>query len=318
METPGSFYVVSQLVKDDAELAKVLSSAGEVGSHSVDHKPLAGLTLEDQRVRLRRGRAEVRGWAGTDPKGLRPPEETFDSNTLQAWLDAGGGYILAMNQARSGSPEIYRLGGKELVLLPRLLKDDYNVFVQDGAMRADRLTEAFLGGVQKLRSIGGLAVVGVHTQILGNGKRLEAIRTVIDTAVAQGDWWIAGANEVAKWWRTRASVRVSVTAWEDPTERGESAGASDADQVSRWEEETRLPGPLGTEILVEAPADKGVRGLWVDVSLPEEIDGLTPIVGGFPVSFSSTDFGIRIPVGDLGAGETRKISFRVLESGSGH
>ena len=133
MEFPGTFYVVSQLVIDDSDLAEALSSVGEVGSHTSDHKPLAGLTLEDQQLRLRRGWGEVQGWTGTGPAGLRPPEETFDSNTLRAWLEAGGGYVLAGNQARSGSPEIYRLGREHMVLLPRLMMDDYNVFVQEGA-----------------------------------------------------------------------------------------------------------------------------------------------------------------------------------------
>jgi hypothetical protein len=58
------------------------------------------------------------------------------------WLEAGGSYLLATNQARTGSPEVYYVEGDQIVVLPRLLKDDYNVFVQDGAMKADRLTEA--------------------------------------------------------------------------------------------------------------------------------------------------------------------------------
>jgi hypothetical protein len=87
LEVPGTFYVVSQLVKDDSELAGVLSSAGEVGSHSADHKPLVGLAREDQEARLRQGWTEVRDWAGTAPPGLRPPEEVFDLNTLWAWLE---------------------------------------------------------------------------------------------------------------------------------------------------------------------------------------------------------------------------------------
>ncbi len=229
LEVPGTFYVVSQLVKEDSELARVLSSAGEVGSHSPDHKPLAGLAQEDQRARLLQGWTEVRDWTGTAPLGLRPPEEVFDLNTLGVWLEAGGSYLLATNQARTGSPEVYYVEGDQIVVLPRLLKDDYNVFVQDGAMKADRLTEAFLGGTEKLRSIGGLAVVATHTQILGTGRRLEAIRAVASTARSQGDWWIAEAREVAVWWGRRARVRLSLT-------ETESAGA-EADPFALQEEE---------------------------------------------------------------------------------
>ncbi len=70
--------------------------------------------------------------------------------------------------------------------------------------------------------------------------------------------------------------------------------------------------PLGgSEIIVEAPAESGIQGLWVEIILPEGIrTEFTPEVGGIPVSFTATDFGIRVPVGDLEAGERERITFR--------
>jgi peptidoglycan/xylan/chitin deacetylase (PgdA/CDA1 family) len=322
MDLPGSFYVVSQLVTNDAELADALSSVGEVGSHSPDHSPLGGLPIEDQRVRLRQGWAEIRGWTGVGPSGLRPPEETFDLNTLRAWRDAGGRYVLAVNQSRSGSPEVYRVNGDPLVLLPRLLKDDYNVFVQDGAVKAGRLTEAFLGGMEKIRSVGGLAVVTVHTQIVGTGSRLEAIRAVGDTARAQGDWWVARAEEVAEWWEERASVRVSFV---QPEEAETNRGSDSADGRMIVEargglpvDSSLLPAVSGeaSEILVEAPKNTSIEGLWVDVLFPKGMGSLTPFIGGLPVSYSETEVGIRVPVGRLEAGETRRITFLDLPTGA--
>lgn len=311
---PGTFYVVSQLVMNDATLAEKLNRVGEVGSHSPDHAPLTGLTLEDQRVRLRQTWGEILEWTGVAPTGLRPPEETFDSRTLRAWQEAGGEYVLAVNQARSGSPEVYRVGGEPLVLLPRLLKDDYNVFVQDGAIKTDRLTEAFLLGMEKIRSVGGLATVVVHTQIVGSGGRLEAVRTAADTARAQGDWWIARAGAVADWWERRASVRVSLERTAEAGSIPDSAPAKSATgSEGRDVGVSGSPSAVlaaGTEILVEAPANASVHGLWVDVVLPTGTGKLTPFIGDLPVSFSTTADGIRIPVGDLEAGETRRITFR--------
>jgi peptidoglycan/xylan/chitin deacetylase (PgdA/CDA1 family) len=280
---PGTFFVVSRAVLDEQELADVLSAAGEVGSHTSDHSPVAGLPHQDQVVRLRRSWNEIRGWTGKGPAGLRPPEESFDANTLQAWGEVGGRYVLAVNQARSGSPEVHRAGERDVILIPRLLKDDYNVFVQEGALRTERLTAAFLEGARKLRSIGGVAVVGLHTQILGTDRRLDAVRVLADTVRAQGDWWVARAGEVAEWWGKRASVRVTVVP--APTE-GDG-----------------LP-----DILVEAPELEGVRGVWIDVSLPGGWDGLVPSVDGTPVSYSATEWGIRVPVGDLEPGQVRRVS----------
>ena len=65
LSVPGSFYAVSELVKDDPEPAQALSDVGEIGSHTADHRPVVGLALDDQRDLLRRGSGEIQGWAGT-------------------------------------------------------------------------------------------------------------------------------------------------------------------------------------------------------------------------------------------------------------
>ncbi len=307
MDLPGTFFAVSQLVMGDEGLGRTLAQAGEVGSQTSDHNPVAGLSLQDQTVRLRRSWTEIRNWAGSAPEGLRPPEEAFDGNTLRAWQQAGGSYILAVNQARSGSPEIHRFGeGDPVVLLPRLLKDDYNVFVQEGALRADDLRQAFLEGMGKLRAIGGLAVVVVHTQIVGSGRRLEVVRNVAQTAESEGNWWITGAKEAAEWWKARARVRVTLLDPNLVTQVEDSS--ADSIQPTGPGHEVRPP-----DVLVEGPADEGVSGLWIDVVLPGGPSGVTPSVDGIPISYNLTEWGVRIPIGDLLPGESRIISFPLAE-----
>jgi peptidoglycan/xylan/chitin deacetylase (PgdA/CDA1 family) len=307
MGFPGTFFAVSQLVLDDPGLGGALVRAGEVGSQTSDHNPVAGLSYQDQAVRLRRSWSEIRGWTGVAPMGLRPPEESFDANTLRAWRDAGGSYVLGVNQARSGSPEIHRFGrGEPMVLLPRLLKDDYNVFVQEGALRADRLAEAFLEGTEKLRAIGGLAVVAVHTQIVGTGRRLEAVRETADSVVSQGDWWIAEAGEVAEWWKLRDGIRITVGA----LDQGAGPEPSDTSGVTEGEaappDSTRAPLP---GLLVESVGEVDISELWIDVILPPGSEGMTPSVDGVPVAFITTDWGVRIALGDLSPREIKTISF---------
>lgn len=299
-EVPGSFYAVSQLVMDHADLADSLSSAGEVGSQTSDHTPVAGLPYDDQAVRLRRAWLEIRGWTGIPPQGLRPPEEAFDGHTLRAWHDAGGRYVLAVNQARSGSPEVHRAGEGRIILLPRLIKDDYNVFVQEGAMRGDRLSAAFQEGIGKVRAMGGLAVVAVHTQIVGTDRRLDAVAAVIDTATAQGDWWIARAADVAEWWGTRAGVRVTIDVPSGTASTPDTSAGPGASTV----------GEHAPVVVVQGPADASVSGVWIDVILPFGPDSAAPYIGGVPIPYSTTGWGLRIPVADLQAGERRLITLR--------
>ena len=294
-ELPGTFFVVTQLVLEDDALAEALMAVGEVASQTRDHTPIAGLTAQSQRVRLRRSWLDIERWTGTAPAGLRPPEEAFDSVTLRAWQQAGGEYILARNEARSASPEIHRTEDGVIVVLPRLLKDDYNVIVQDRALRSERISEAFLEGMRKLHAIGGLAVVAGHTQIMESGRRLEAFRVVADTARMQGDWWIARADEVATWWRARSGVDVDfVPAGQPPQGVGTSpSGLSD--------------------IVVHGLVDEPLRDVWVDVVLSAGSESLIPFVDGRSVDFAATEWGIRVPVGALAAGEDRRISLVVVQ-----
>lgn len=288
---PISFYAVSQVVQDDDELARALTGAGEVGSQTSDHTPVAGLTAQDQRVRLRRSWTEIHDWAGVPPAGLRPPEESFDLSTLEAWQGLGGSYVLATNDARTASPAIYPVDDGQIVLLPRLLKDDYNIIVQDRVIRGSSMADAFLNGTRKLHAIGGLAIVASHTQIMRAGSRLDAVRTVADTARAQGDWWIARAEDVATWWKGRAATRLTFV----PPDS--SAALADGFEHAST-----------GDILVDAPPDQDMEGLWVDIVLPLGSEGLFPVVDGRSVDFSITDWGIRVPVDRLSAGSTQRIS----------
>jgi hypothetical protein len=184
-----------------------------------------------------------------------------------------------------------------VVLLPRLVKDDYNVFVQEGAIRADRLSGAFLEGAEKLRAIGGLAVIAVHTQIVGTGRRLDAVRAVADTARAQGDWWIAEAGEVADWWKARSGVRVTMV---HPQVDRLEADSLEGRTLEGWTLDIRVEGPEG----------ESITGLWIDIVLPRGSDAVTPAVDGVPVAYTTTEWGIRVSLGDLPAGETRLISLQ--------
>jgi len=284
-ELPGTFFVVSQIVQDDAELARVLLASGEVGSQTSDHTPLAGLTAQDQAVRLRRSWTDIEGWTGVAPTGLHPPEETFDANTLDALRGVGGTYLLAGNEARSASPELHRVGATSIVLLPRILKDDYNIIVQDRVLRGRGLGQAFLAGIGKMRAIGGVAVVVGHSQIIREGARIDALGAVADSARAQGDWWIARASDIAAWWTARAATTVEF-------ERA-------ADVVA--------------DILVTAPLDRSVDDLWIDIVLANAPEGMVPLVAGRPVDFEATEWGMRVPVGSVSAGEQRRVTFLVVE-----
>jgi peptidoglycan/xylan/chitin deacetylase (PgdA/CDA1 family) len=286
---PVTFYPVTRLVEGDDSLAATLIAAGEVGSQTVDHGRLAGLTYQDQATRLGRSWGDIEAWTGVGPAGLRPPEEAIDELTLRAWKQAGGRYVLASNEARSASPEVHDTRAGPVVLLPRLLKDDYTIIVRDGTLRSRGLAAAFLEGARKIRAIGGLAVIAGHTQIMVQGPRLDAVRAVADTARAQGDWWIARADHVADWWIARSGVELAWVPAEPPTRDG-----------------LRLAGTW--DLLVTTSSETEIQDLWIDVVLPAMTDEVVPLVDGVSVDFLEESWGVRVRVGTLGPREARRIT----------
>jgi len=272
---PVTFFVVSQLALDYPDLAASLVQAGEVGSQTSDHTVLFGLPFAEQRTRLTRSWAEVRGWTGDSAFGLHPPEERFDLNTLRAWRQAGGSYVVALNDARTGSPEVFDPGDGEVVLLPRIIKDDYNVFVQEGALRARRLTEAYLEGMGKVRSLGGIAVLSLRSQVGGDPGRVEVVGEVVDSARANGDWWIATGRDIANWWSARRTAVLRM--------------------VRATEQEIVID--------VTAPAGAGLSGASLRVVLPERAASWVPSIDGRGVAYARTQLGVRVALPDLMPGE---------------
>jgi peptidoglycan/xylan/chitin deacetylase (PgdA/CDA1 family) len=271
---PATFFVVSHMALDYPKVADSLVAAGEVGSQTSEHTVLAGLPLVDQRARLNRSWAEVRGWTGDSTFGLHPPEERFDLNTLRAWRQAGGAYIVGLNDARTGSPEVFGTEDGEIVLLPRIIKDDYNVFVQESALRARRLTEAYLEGIAKVRALGGIAVLSLRSQVGGDPGRVEVVSEVIDSTRATGDWWIATGREIAAWWSARRTATLRV------------ARATDRAIV----------------IDVAAPAGAALAGAWLRVELPRGAATWVPSIAGREAKFARTPQGVRVALPDLGPG----------------
>ncbi|MEJ2237996.1 MAG: polysaccharide deacetylase family protein [Gemmatimonadales bacterium] len=277
---PVTFFVVSQLALDFPHIADSIRDVGEIGSQTSDHSVIAGLSYSDQRSRLSRSWSEIRDWAGGPAFGLHPPEERIDEETLQAWREIGGEYIVAVNDSRSGSPEVYDTPAGQMVLLPRIIKDDYNVFVQESAMRSRHLTEAYLQGMAKVHAIGGLAVVSLRSQVGGEPGRVRVIGEVIDSARSEHDWWITTGRSAAIWWLTRRETLV------------------DLNRLSNG----------SIEIEVTAPSSRTLTNAWLNLLLPGDPLDWIPHIDGRPWRYSETNWGLLIPVPELSSNQLATVT----------
>ncbi len=254
IEAPITFFVVSKLVRQDADLAEALLAAGEVGSHSVDHRQVAGRLWGNQLAALRQARNDVRGWTGERPLGLRPPREIYDQFTLEAWRRYGGLYVAGTNRARSAAPEIFTVPSGPVVVLPRVVDDDYAVMVVRGRNSADSLQAALLAALNKMRSLGGLNLVTLHTQLIDSPPRVDAVESVVRTAREAGDVWVAGTAELADWWMRRSQLEVRVRERTDLSAIVSVRNAGQLPISSAWVH-VHLPGDAATYAAPEMGED---------------------------------------------------------------
>jgi peptidoglycan/xylan/chitin deacetylase (PgdA/CDA1 family) len=277
---PVTFFVVTQLAREHPELAGLLAAAGELGSHSVDHRQVGGRVWGAQLAGVNRARADIAGWSGERPLGFRPPRELFDSLTLEAWRRSGGLYVAASNGARSAAPEIFDVRSGRVVVLPRVVDDDYTIIVTRGQTRPDSLRAAFVTGLEKMRLLGGLSLLTTHTQLIDSRHRVEAVASAVQAARDAGDVWLARTGEIAEWWLGRSDLELTVR------ERADRSAI----------------------LNVRNNGTSPVASAWLHVYLPEEPASFAaPELGDTVLESHYEAGGLRVRLPAVGPGESLEI-----------
>ena len=204
----STFYLVSDLARHNKRLSRAMADAGEIGSHTENHRLLGGTALDEQRERLRTSQRDLSDILGHPIGGLRPPEEQFDRATLVAWLRSGGSYVFGANDSRSGAPELLPLDGDTLVLFGRVTPDDFGTGT-DARSGIERAAAAYLNDFAKMRSLGGLYILSYHSQLLARADQVPVLARVARTIARDSTVWLATVADVAEWWRARSSLVVS-------------------------------------------------------------------------------------------------------------
>lgn len=206
----GTYFLTSDLASRNPRLTRLLGEAGEIGTHSENHRLLGGTPAQVQRTRLDKSQRDLTELLGHSVSGLRPPQEQFDVATMEAWVNAGGTYLVGANDSRNVGPELLRVGSDTLVLLSRNGGDDFTA-VREGRRDPAATAAVFLREYERIRALGGLYILSYHSQILATPELVPALARVAREVAADSAVWSATAGAVAVWWRARASVRTRLT-----------------------------------------------------------------------------------------------------------
>lgn len=201
---PGTFYVLSDAARGNKRLTRQLLRNGEVGSHGENLRPLGGTPIADQRARLTESQRDLTDILGAPVTGMRPPHEQFDLGTMDAWLAAGGTYLLGANDARCVAPELLRVGADTLVLLPRTGADDYALLGPEARVGGESLDARLLAEFRRVRAHGGLYILSYHSQLLSRPEHVPTLARFARALAADSGVWLTTAGQVASWWRSRA------------------------------------------------------------------------------------------------------------------
>ena len=206
----STFFLTSDLARGYARLSRDIANAGEIGSHTENHRLLGGLPVATQRARLATSEKDLTRLIGLPiVSGLRPPQEQFDSATMSAWLAVGGRYVFGANDSRSVSPELLPVGHDTLVLIGRVGSDD---FAAAAAAHDDptRTAKLLLDEYARYRALGGLYALSYHSQLLAAPELVPALAHVARKLAADTAVWLATTGEIADWWRVRSQLAARV------------------------------------------------------------------------------------------------------------
>ena len=210
----STYFLTSNIAARHERLSREMANAGEIGTHTENHRLLGGTPLNVQRRRLIDTERELTHLFGLPVDGLRPPQEQFDMATMRAWIDAGGRYVFGANDSRTASPELLPIGKDTLVLIGRVASDDIAA-VGAGHDDADAVAKLFIGEYERLRALGGLYVLSYHSQVLARPELVPALATLARALVADTALWLATTGEIAEWWRGRAQLAVTARSRDD-------------------------------------------------------------------------------------------------------
>jgi hypothetical protein len=201
---PATAFIVGKLAEADPRTMKMIATYREVATHTYDHLPLDTFSDVGQMRELEKSKIVTERLAGRGVRGMRPPEERFNFQTLKIWADLGGDYVFGANNMRVAAPEIVPLEPDSLILLARVSEDDFEILDRDKMRDAGKISRLIIEQADEVLALRGLYMFSFHSHMFAQKDLVPIVRALADKLSNTPDMWVATAGDVAKWWRARS------------------------------------------------------------------------------------------------------------------
>jgi len=207
---PISWYILSNEALKHRALTKKLAETGEIACHGDHHGIFTLSTNKEQVVRIARCKKVLKELTGVEPKAFRPPEERYNSATIDAIANNGMDHYIAVNSPDRAVPEILVTpDGRSLVSIPRMINDDYELWHKRN-LNYDESVSIFKGEVEWSRFIGGIHMFSFHTQYIDDSKHYQALEFLCEKLKKTGAFFETSSS-IANWWRVHEKLSNSLT-----------------------------------------------------------------------------------------------------------
>lgn len=202
---PISWYILSNEALKNRSLTRELSETGEIACHGDHHGVFTLSTKQDQVVRIARCKKVLKALTDIEPKAFRPPEERFNTATIDAIANNGMDHYIAVNSPDRAVPEIMSSSdGKSLVSIPRMINDDYELWHKRNLNYGESVS-LFKGEVEWSQFIGGIHMFSFHTQYIKDPNHYQALEYLCEKLKKSGAYFETSSS-IAKWWRVHEKL----------------------------------------------------------------------------------------------------------------
>ena len=207
LESPVTWYVLSDLANDYRSITRQLAAVGEMACHGDNHDIMPRYTVAGQTERLARCMKVVNEITGEMPRGFRPPTEAHNTDTFSAMINTGMTHVFAENSGVTQVPHIKMANGsgKQLVSVPRGISDDFYLWHDlklDGPSSVRRMRDELAW----IRTAGSLFGFSFHSQFMADDPYFEVLKTLVTEVTSDAGVYLDTVGGISDWWLVRDTL----------------------------------------------------------------------------------------------------------------